>query len=200
MKYISSFIVLAVLAGGASAATTDTWLRVDGDQQGVIFWTGASAGDWCHDVIYYPSTSWLEADFGRLYHAPGGNDLMPMVGLLYDPVVGRLNSYVPQCFWFSTSGKHYSELWAFFYLRATDAISTTHWLLFEERYQIADDIRIGPQVEWFHDYTAKKDTGKYLGLGIRVPYGPKCTLDLSVSKDLDNDRAAARATFIGYIN
>lgn len=188
-------LVLVTFLNGL-AETTDAWMRVDSDQQGQTIWVGATTGSWEHDVIFYPSSGMLEADIGRDFAIGESNLLLPMVGLLHDPIAGKLNWFSPQLFWISNYGKHSSELWVFFYLRATKSLTDTHWILFEERYAITDNFSVGPQVEWFHDYTAKVDFGRYVGIGAKVPYGTKSTLDLSVSKNTQSRGTVARATFV----
>ncbi len=200
LKYITISLLLVVLCTTLFAATTDTYIRLDADQRGEIAWVGASNGDWCHDVIFFMGPSWIEGDLGKFFHLPGGNDVMPMMGLSYDPPGGKLNWVVPQLIWDNSNGKYWSELSMFFYLRATKTLTTTHWIEWVERYQITPDIRIGPQIEWFHDYTAKSDYGRYAGIGMKIPYGGKCTLDIALNKDLQHDKAVVKVTFVGYLN
>lgn len=198
MKTYQYLLLTLVLTSAAVAETTNTWFRIDGDQQGHILWVGGQNGQWVHDFIFYPAPGWIEADLGRLINIAPGNDLQPMIGLNHDPIVGRLNWIVPQLFWFSNNGKHSSEFWALYYMRATKSLTDSHWILFQERYEINSLIRIGPQFEWFHNYTQNKRAGTYLGLGMKIAYGPKMSVDLSVSRDLDNDRGVARLTFLSY--
>ncbi len=200
MKTLQYILLTLLLSTSVHAQTSNVWFRIDGDQQGHILWVGGQTGQWTHDFIFYPGPGWVEADFGRLINVAPGNDIQPMIGLNHDPIVGRLNWVVPQFFWFSNNGKHSSELWALFYLRSTKTLTDSHWILFQERYEINSQIRVGPQFEWFHDYTQKKRVGTFLGLGMKVAYGEKSSVDLSVSKDLDNDRGVARLTYLMYID
>jgi hypothetical protein len=199
MLYKSILFTLA-LSTLSFAQTTNVWFRIDGDQQGHIFWVGGQNGLWTHDFIFYPGPGWVEADFGRLVTISEGNDLQPMIGLQHDPIVGRLNYIVPQLFWFSNSGRHSSELWALYYLRTTKALSDYSWLLFQERYELNSIIRAGPQFESFYDFTAKADIGTYAGFGIKLNYGAKSSLDVSISKDLNRDRGVARLTFMTFLD
>jgi len=191
-------VFLIITGANAFAQTTDTYFRIDGDQQGQMIWVGGQNGDWVHDFIFYPGLNWLEADFGYSFPVAEGNYVQPMFGLIHDPIAGRLSYYVPQIFWFSDVGRHSSELWGVFCLHATENLTDYHWILLQERYEVNSLIRVGPQFESFYDYTLKQSTGTYLGFGMKIAYGEKATVDLSISKDLDADRGVARMTFLRY--
>ncbi len=163
---------------------------------GIIAWVGGKTGkNIVHNFVYYTKSQNIEGDIGiviPLYKS--AFDIIPMFGAIANPA-GGVVYYLPQAYWFSSAGKHYSELWYVYYYdpHCSEDFS---WTLFQERYEVLPGIRVGPQLEWFYDYKNHETTQTLLGGGFRTNYGKNAIFDVALTRDVETHVNTGRMTFI----
>ena len=198
MKTILAILLaLCFVSLSMAAVCADPWIRADVDRNGTIIWFGSHNGNLVHNFVYYPGLNYAEGDVGyKLKLHKDVFDIIPMVGAVTDPVNSKVINYLPQLYWFSSSGRHYSELWIVGYLAPKEVNTKTAWIQLFERYELLKDFRIGPQVEEYYDLKTDETTATMAGGGIRIPYGKNVTADFSFCRDVKNNANTGRMTFI----
>jgi len=199
------FIILGlfVIPSGSIDAVSNTWMRIDGDPNGVYVWFGGSSrygtNDWVHEIIYFPTDHAFEAEIGPVFSLIKDQlDLVCMFGPLWDLSAGEMSYLIPQVYLYYDSGPWYGEAWNLLNIGTAGATSDDHsfygrYLL---KYALKDQWACGPHLEWTYDFSSGSLSSFPVGVVLGIDYGQHNSLDIFIGSDIQNkSKIFTRFTF-----